>query len=188
MTQGYLALVLHAHLPYVRHPEYPEFLEEDWLFEAITETYLPLISVFDGLRKVEVPFELTLTLSPTLLSMLADPMLQGRYRRFLDRAIELSCKEVERTRTEPAFHELAQVYHWRLTQARELFVNRYQNDLIRAFASFQDSGHLEIVTCGATHGYLPLMNVNPSAIRAQIQVAARTHQRFRLPARHRELP
>ncbi len=177
-VKGYLALVLHAHLPYVRHPEYPEFLEEDWLFEAITETYLPLISVFEGLRRDEVPFELTLTLTPTLLSMLADPLLQSRYRRFLDRSIELSCKEVDRTRTEPAFQELARMYHWRLTQARELFVNRYQNDLIRAFLSFQDSGHLEIVTCGATHGYLPLMNLTPAAVRAQIQVAARTHQRF----------
>ena len=51
MTEhGYLALVLHAHLPYVRHPEYPEFLEEDWLYEAITETYLPLLAVLTGLR------------------------------------------------------------------------------------------------------------------------------------------
>ena len=44
-SNGYLALVLHAHLPYVRHPEYEEFLEEDWLYEAIMETYLPLLEV-----------------------------------------------------------------------------------------------------------------------------------------------
>ena len=40
---GYVALHLHAHLPFVRHPEYDEFLEEDWLYEAISETYLPLL-------------------------------------------------------------------------------------------------------------------------------------------------
>ena len=51
MRKGYLALVLHAHLPFVRHPEYPEFLEEDWLFEAITETYIPLWQVFEGLLR-----------------------------------------------------------------------------------------------------------------------------------------
>ena len=39
--KGYLALVLHAHLPFVRHPEENYFLEENWLFEAITETYIP---------------------------------------------------------------------------------------------------------------------------------------------------
>ena len=41
------SLHLHAHLPFVRHPEYEDFLEEDWLYEAISETYLPLLRVFD---------------------------------------------------------------------------------------------------------------------------------------------
>ena len=47
MPQGYWCPVLHAHLPYVRHPEYPEFLEEDWFFEALTETYVPLVRMMD---------------------------------------------------------------------------------------------------------------------------------------------
>ena len=67
MEKGYLALVLHAHLPYVRHPERPRFLEEDWLFEAITETYAPLIKVFDRLIDDGVPFRITISLSPTLI-------------------------------------------------------------------------------------------------------------------------
>ena len=41
-------LVLHAHLPYVHHPEYERFLEERWLFEAVTETYIPLIKFIIG--------------------------------------------------------------------------------------------------------------------------------------------
>ena len=36
--KGYLALVLHAHLPFIKHPEYPDFLEEDWFYEAMVET------------------------------------------------------------------------------------------------------------------------------------------------------
>jgi len=176
--KGYLALVLHAHLPFVRHPEYEEFLEEDWLFEAITETYLPLLNIFEGLVRDEVPFKLTLTLTPTLLSMLRDPLLMERYRRFLDRSIDLSCREIDRTRTDPEFNKLALMYHWRFDQARELFVNRYQSDLIKAFRKFMEKGHLEIITCGATHGYLPLMRQEPSAVRAQIKVAAQTHERF----------
>ena len=51
MPLGYLNLVLHAHLPFVRHPEYEDFLEEDWLYEAITETYIPLLEVFDSLER-----------------------------------------------------------------------------------------------------------------------------------------
>ena len=42
---GYLCLLLHAHLPYIRHPEYPEFIEERWLYEAVRECYLPLLRV-----------------------------------------------------------------------------------------------------------------------------------------------
>jgi len=38
----------HSHLPYVAIPEYDEFLEEDWFFEALTETYIPLLDVFEG--------------------------------------------------------------------------------------------------------------------------------------------
>jgi 1,4-alpha-glucan branching enzyme len=45
---GYLSLVLHAHLPFVRHPEHEHFLEESWFYEAITETYLPLLRMLEG--------------------------------------------------------------------------------------------------------------------------------------------
>src|SRR4029450_3509731 len=90
MTLGYWCPVLHAHLPFVRHPEYPEFLEEDWLFEAITETYVPLIRVMDGLQADGVDFRLTMTLSPSLLSMLVDPLLVERYHRHLDRLVPLA--------------------------------------------------------------------------------------------------
>ena len=78
MRKGYLALVLHAHLPFVRHPEYPEFLEEDWLFEGITETYIPLWQVFEGLLRDGVPFRLTMSLTPTLCAMLDDELLRER--------------------------------------------------------------------------------------------------------------
>ncbi len=95
---GYLALVLHAHLPFVRHPEYPEFLEEDWLYEAITETYLPLLGVFDRLAGDKVPFALTLTMTPPLCAMLRDPLLGERYLRYLDRSLVLAEKETVRVR------------------------------------------------------------------------------------------
>ncbi len=94
--KGYLSLILHAHLPYVRHPEYDDFLEEDWLFEAITETYAPLIEVFDGLVRDNVHFRITMSMSPSLISMLTDPLLQQRYMRYLHRLIELANKEIER--------------------------------------------------------------------------------------------
>ena len=111
MPLGYLCLVLHAHLPFVRHPEYDDFLEEDWLYEAITETYIPLLEVFDGLERDGVDWRLTMSVTPTLAAMLADPLLQYRYVRHLDNLIALAGKEIERTRWQPEFNHLAHMYH-----------------------------------------------------------------------------
>ena len=170
MSKGALAIVLHAHLPYVRHPEYPEFLEEDWLYEAITETYLPLLEVFDRCAEDGIPFRITLTLTPPLVGMLRDELLMSRYARRLDSLCELCDKEVERTRKDPQFAALAEHYRDHHYHLRRLFHDRYHRDLVSAFKRLQDAGVLEIITCGATHGFLPLM-VHPEAVRAQIQVA-----------------
>ena len=107
MLKGYLAIVLHAHLPFVRHIEFEDFLEEDWLFEAITETYIPLIKMLDGLVRDGVDYKLTISLSPTLISMLIDPHLQSKYLKHLDKLIELSIKEIERTKWDDQFNNLA---------------------------------------------------------------------------------
>src|SRR3990172_12935779 len=151
MEKGYLALVLHSHLPYVRHPEHDRFLEEDWLYEAITETYIPLINVFDGLVNDGVDFRITMSLTPTLISMLTDPLLQQRYVRHIGRLIELAESEIERTRHQPEFHSLAYMYRDQFTNARFVFEEKYGRNLITAFRKFQDLGRVEIMTCGATH-------------------------------------
>src|SRR5262249_40376474 len=101
MPVGYLSLVLHAHLPFVRHPEYDDFLEEDWLYEAITETYIPLLDVFDGLERDGVDWRLTMSVTPTLAAMLSDPLLQYRYIRHLENLISLAGNEIQPTRWHP---------------------------------------------------------------------------------------
>ena len=173
MEKGFVSLVLHAHLPFVRHPEYNFFLEENWLYEAITETYIPLIHVFEGLERDRVPFKITMTMTPSLLSMLRDGLLQERYLKHLDSLIELSEKEIERTKSQPEFQKLAYYYNDLFLRTKSTF-QKYQCDLTQAFRGFQDRGSLEIITCGATHGFLPLMN-KKSSVYGQIQTAARYH-------------
>jgi 1,4-alpha-glucan branching enzyme len=56
-------LVLHAHLPFVRHPEDATVMEERWLYEAITGTYLPLLQMFEGLASDHIPIRCTVSLS-----------------------------------------------------------------------------------------------------------------------------
>ena len=172
---GYLALVLHAHLPFVRHPEHEKFLEESWLFEAITETYLPLLRVMDGWLYDGMDTRLTLTLSPTLCSMLMDPLLQDRYVRHLNGLIELAEKEIHRTHWDKTCHSLALTYHERFIALRDAFFAQGRN-LVGAFRRLQDLGRLEIITCAATHALLPLLGDHAPSVRAQI-LTARDHYR-----------
>src|SRR6201993_2528921 len=110
MTAGYLALILHAHLPFVRHPEQEHFLEEEWLFEAITETYVPLLRMMQRLVADSVPFKLTLSITPTLCAMLQDELLCERYVRHLDLLIDLAARERKRNREHHPLRVLAAFY------------------------------------------------------------------------------
>ena len=178
MKNGYLAIILHAHLPYVRHPEYELSLEERWLYEGITEAYIPLLLLLERLVEEQVDFRLTLSLTPTLASMLLDPMLQSRYLRRLERLIELAGREMHRTRPYPEFNRLARMYFQHFKKIRTAYIDRYRRDLISAFAKLQMSGKVEIIASAATHGYLPLLAINPSAVRAQVRIGVEFYRQL----------
>ena len=173
--KGYLCMVLHSHLPFVRHPEHENFLEEDWFYEGINETYIPLIKVFEGLVNENIDFRLTISLTPTLISMFCDSLLQSRYIKHINQLIELAGREVERTKWQPEFNGLANMYLQQFIDARDLF-ERYGRNLTSAFKKFQDLGKIEIITCGATHGYFPLMDSCKPSVRAQVKVATKQYE------------
>lgn len=176
--KGYLSLVLHAHLPFVRHPEYDRFLEEDWFFEALTETYLPLLDVYEGLANHGIHFRMTMSLTPPLLSMMTDPLLQQRYLRYLDERIEALEHERRRTEHDAYFHPVVLFYSDLYTRLRKRYVEQDRMDVSQSFRRLMEAGYLDIITCGATHGYFPLLAVNEESIYAQLSMAVRTHQRI----------
>jgi 1,4-alpha-glucan branching enzyme len=176
--QGYLTLVLHAHLPFVRHPERDFFLEEHWLFEGITETYLPILDMLDHLSRDGVPARLTISISPTLATMLLDPVLMGKYERHLGRQCHLAAMEVERTRKDPAFSPVAGFYWDRLHRLQHLFAQVYGRDLLAQFRRLEDAGQVELITCAATHGFLPHHRNDPGAVRAQVMAGVEEHRRL----------
>ena len=178
MTNGYLALILHAHLPFVRHPEQDNFLEERWLFEAISETYIPLINVFDELLKEEIDYRVTMSITPTLLSMLTDELLQQRYIKYLLKLLELTEKEILRTINLPEFNVLARMYQRKYENDLTIFRDKYNLNLVSAFKLFQDSGKMEIIASAATHGFLPLISINQQSLNAQIEIGVKAYEKF----------
>lgn len=170
MQNGLLCIVLHTHLPFVRHPEYADSFEEHWLFEAITETYMPLIKTFTDLVNDGIDFRLTMSVSPTLSSMLTDHYLQERYMLYIERLIELAEKETHRTRNDSRFNVLACMYLQRFTESRRLFEETYKRDLLAPLKQLQELGKLELITCSATHCFFPVLESVPKAIEAQLSV------------------
>jgi 1,4-alpha-glucan branching enzyme len=171
---GYLALILHAHLPFVRHPEHEHFLEEDWFFEAITECYIPLIRMMQRLVDERVPFKLAMSLTPTLCAMLQDKLLCERYVQRLDLLIDLAAREQKRNRHQSQLCELAGFYFKIFCETRRFFVDEYKCDLLSSFRELRENGALEIIGSAATHGLLPLLQSSsggsPKAARAQILI------------------
>lgn len=172
---GSIAIVLHAHLPYVRHTEDEFALEHRWLFEAMTESYIPLLQVFQQLRLDQVDFHLTLSVSPTLTALLSDDWMKSLYVRYIDNLIELAEQEILRTAQDADFAPLAVGYRDRFVRVRA-FYTACEGDLLLAFRELQDAGCLELITCGATHAFLPLVQ-SGEAMRAQIGGAVASHVR-----------
>ena len=176
--KGYVSFVLHAHLPFVHHPESENYLEEQWLFEAISETYIPLLLSYQKLVEEGVDFRITMTMTPPLLEMLASPLLQERYIKYLKKHIELCEKEVKRTVYDERVNRLSHYYLDRYSNDLHVFQDVYQCNLITGFKHFQGLGVLEIITCGATHGYFPILYVNENTVRAQIGVGVQTYEKY----------
>jgi len=171
MTSGDLALVLHAHLPYVRSSRLGS-LEEDWYFQALQECYLPLLEMLEGAAAdpLQRP-RLTMGVSPTLLSLLSDGELNQRFLPWLE--LRLGLLHDAPQELQAAARDLTQ----RLVGVREQFLGCGGN-LIPRLRLLQQAGVLDLITCGATHGYLPLLRDSPESVRAQLLTAVREHQRL----------
>ena len=166
-----ISFVLNGNLPFVRHPELSNPSQELWLFESISETYIPLLEVFDRLDKEYLPFRMAISLSPTLCQMLGDELLIQRYLAYIDKQIRFGEQEMERTSGEPELHSLVKHFYNRIVEKRMFFSERCENNIVKWFDYYQKKGRVEILTTAATYAFLPFYTAYPEAIRAQFEVA-----------------
>lgn len=176
MVKGYVCLVLHTHMPYVRHIDVIDPLEERWLFEAMSECYIPLLSSFDKLTKDNINFKLTMSMTPPILCMLNDEYLNKRYLEHLNKTIELTEKELLRNKDNKELYNTSCFYKERFEEILKIY-KAYDCNLINGFKRFLKQGNLEIITCSATHAILPLLLINKKAVEAQIRLGVETYER-----------
>jgi 1,4-alpha-glucan branching enzyme len=173
---GFLAITLHAHLPYVvNHGTWPHGIE--WLHEAAAETYLPLLRMLGNLERDGIPANFNINLSPVLLEQLAHPLFVAEFPKYVTRKI-IAAREDEAYFIQSGdvhLSETARFWSRFFSTALEHF-NALGGDIVKGFRHFSDAGLIEILTCAATHGYMPLLGTDES-VRAQIRTAVSTHVR-----------
>ncbi len=155
--KGYFAFVLHSHLPYVLgHGIWPHGAE--WLYEAATETYIPLLMVLERLESKGIKFNFTIGLTPVLQEQLRDLRFKEGLEGYIEQKID-SAREDEVYFSKTGFKNRANlaVFWQKYFEAVSEYFEKINRDIVGKFAQFQKGGYLEIITSAATHGYLPLL-------------------------------
>ena len=174
---GTFVLALHSHLPYCRGAgRWPH--GEEWIHEAVLGTYLPLLVLLHDLREAGVPYRIVIGLTPILIEQLADRDIIVRTLEYIDDQLLRAEQDVRRFTDAPdqGRAALANFYVGSYRRLREAYRTRFGRDLVGAFADLAKTGHVEILTSAATHGYLPLLD-GPS-VEAQLRIGRRSSRRL----------
>ena len=150
----------------------PGSAEESWFFESLSETYLPLLGVFDRLEGEHIPFRLGVALSPLFGTMLGDSLLMKKYLALLDSQIEFGKAEMKRLENKPDLYPLAKHYFDEAVDRRAVFTTRYDGNLLKVLDFYRKKGKIEILFVPAAHSFLPFFTSFPETIRAQIETAS----------------
>ncbi|MCB9453376.1 MAG: DUF1957 domain-containing protein [Anaerolineaceae bacterium] len=177
---GAFTFVLHSHLPYARLAgRWPH--GEEWIHEAASETYIPLLQTLYDLKEDGIPYQLTVGITPILAEQLADADVLDHFDQYLDEKIEAAQEDMvyfETEETENAYlRQLAEWYKKWFEGIKQAFDARFNRDIIGSFRRLQDEGFIEITTSAATHGYLPLLG-RDSAINGQIKAGVSSYKRM----------
>ena len=170
MSKYTFSLTLNAHTPFIRHPEINCVMEEQWFFESISETYIPLLEMFNRLDSDHIPFRIGLVLSPTLCHLFQDELLIKRYIEYVDRQIEFG--QAEQSRAEDIYRQqLAKLFCDKIIERKARFINKYNKKILEAFKCYQRKGLIELLLTSATNTFLPFYTANPESIQAQFETA-----------------
>ena len=175
MSLGYFGLVLHGHIPWCkRSGTWPA--GEEWLFEAMHETYIPMLNILRELKNEEIKTAITINITPILAEQLADEYMKHRFEEYMNDLISRATKDIERSQNSKK-KNLAEFYKQRFEHVLDTFYHNYYRDILGTFKWLEDEGMVELITCGATHGFLPLFQYD-SGIFSQIQTALDTHKKY----------
>jgi 1,4-alpha-glucan branching enzyme len=165
-SAGDLAIVLHSHMPYVEgFGTYP--FGEEWLFDAVIRSYLPVLEVAD---------RLTMTITPVLADQLEDSGVRERLRRFLiEWRIGAAEAEVRAGEVAAECRDACEAELVRYRRVLEL-LDADGGDPLRSFQRASEEGRIALAASSATHAVLPLLATR-EGLRLQLDAGIRSHRR-----------
>ena len=173
---GTFSLMLHSHIPYCRKSGvWPA--GEEWLFEAMHETYIPLLTALKSLLRDGIRPQVMVGLVPVLMEQLADPYMQGRFCDYLEDKLRRAREDARRFQAEPQRRDLARYWEERFEGVLRAFTDDFYRDILGTLKWLQEEGAIEVLTSAATHGFLPLLQ-RDSAIHAQVHLGVETYRRY----------
>ena len=168
---------LHSHLPYVlNHGRWPH--GSDWICEAAIDTYLPLLAQLEQLERDQIATPLTIGITPILANQLASPVFRDEQEAYFAQRLKTCGEAAESLAGTGDAHLLPLARYWErhLLELRDRF-RKYNGDLAAAFRHHEEAGRVELISCAATHGFLPLLSRDES-IRLQLGLGRAEHRRI----------
>ena len=168
--------MLHGHIPYCRKSGvWPA--GEEWLFEAMNETYIPLLLKLRQILQENIHPRIMIGVVPILAEQLADPYMKDRFQEYMESLIKRAEGDCQRFRTSPDKHAVAEYWLHRFQTHLKAFQQDFYRDILGTLRWLQDEGAIEVLTSAATHGFLPLLE-RDSAVYSQIHVGVDTYKKY----------
>ena len=155
MSKKKIVITIVAHQGYfcptsIQELSHPEI---ELLFTGISDTYIPLLNMFETLDLEHVPFQLAIVMTPTLCTLLSDYAVQEMYVNWLDKLILLGENQINSLEKNDATYPLVEAELNRIKKCKDDFINVYKSDLLAAFRYYADRGSLELLATAATAAF-----------------------------------
>jgi 1,4-alpha-glucan branching enzyme len=153
---GTFCLVLHSHLPWLaHHGAWP--VGEEWLYQAWTHSYLPVVELLQQLADGGHRQVLTLGVTPVLAAQLDDPYCLRGVHDWLGNWL-LRAQHAAGRRGDAPLRELAAHEYRRATHMLRLFEDRWRHGFSPVLRPLVDEGVVELLSGPTTHPFQPLLD------------------------------
>ncbi len=178
MHNGNYVLILHTHLPFVlHHGTAPHGV--DWLNEAVAECYIPLLNVFNDSLNEGITPNVTLDISPILCEQMEHPDFKNIFVNYCDEKIQaarIDREDFKHWGYDPHHIWLTEFWeNWYADRKRD-FLEKYNGSIVQSLKKLQDRDAIEIMTCGVTHGYMPLLGFDKT-VDLQVHAAVENYRK-----------